>query len=121
MTWAKRWLKGTTSRKANRTCTPGSATRSSPSSSCRLRSRRSFSVSSRPEPVCGSSTIPAGAYPCRVAAWDDDDDWVGEPPEGHYSRDRADPAFWRGMRPFSITAAGIGIALLILVVVIVLH
>ncbi|MCW3006711.1 MAG: hypothetical protein JWP17_1337, partial [Solirubrobacterales bacterium] len=24
---------------------------------------------------------------------DDDDDWVGTPPEGHYTRDRADPAF----------------------------
>jgi hypothetical protein len=24
----------------------------------------------------------------------DDDDWVGEPPEGRYSRDRAKPDFW---------------------------
>jgi hypothetical protein len=53
--------------------------------------------------------------------WDDDDDWVGEPPEGHYSRDRANPGFWRGTRPLSITAAGMGIVLLILVAVIVLH
>ena len=54
-------------------------------------------------------------------AWDDDDDWVGEPPEGHYTRDRADPAFWRSAKPLSITAAGIGIVLLILVVVLLLH
>jgi len=27
--------------------------------------------------------------------WDDDDDWVGEPPEGRHSSDRADPGFWR--------------------------
>ena len=27
-------------------------------------------------------------------ALDDDDDWVGEPPEGRYSRDRAKPEFW---------------------------
>ena len=53
--------------------------------------------------------------------WDDDDDWVGEPPEGHYTRDRADPLFWRSKRPLSITAAGIGVALLILLAVIVLH
>ncbi|HEY1778228.1 MAG TPA: hypothetical protein VGG41_18875 [Solirubrobacteraceae bacterium] len=26
---------------------------------------------------------------------DDEDDWVGTPPEGRYSRDRADPDFWR--------------------------
>ena len=24
----------------------------------------------------------------------DDDDWVGEPPEGRYTRDRAKPAHW---------------------------
>jgi hypothetical protein len=24
----------------------------------------------------------------------DDDDWVGEPPEGRYTRDRAKPDFW---------------------------
>ena len=24
----------------------------------------------------------------------DDDDWVGEPPEGRHSRDRAKPGFW---------------------------
>src|ERR687896_1375990 len=48
VTSAKRWLNGTTSRNANSTCTPGSATRSSPSISWRLRSSRSDSVSSRP-------------------------------------------------------------------------
>ena len=26
---------------------------------------------------------------------DDEDDWVGTPPEGRHSRDRADPEFWR--------------------------
>ena len=25
----------------------------------------------------------------------DDDDWVGIPPEGRHTRERADPAFWR--------------------------
>jgi hypothetical protein len=24
----------------------------------------------------------------------DDDDWVGTPPEGHITRDRANPSFW---------------------------
>jgi hypothetical protein len=53
-----------------------------------------------------------------VSGWDDDDDWVGEPPEGRYTRDRADPDFWRRTRmPLSITAAGIGIVLIVLVLI----
>jgi hypothetical protein len=53
-----------------------------------------------------------------VARWDDDDDWVGEPPEGRHSRDRANPDFWRNMGPpLSITAAGTGIVLIVLLLV----
>jgi hypothetical protein len=55
-----------------------------------------------------------------VGAWDDEDDWVGEPPEGFYTRDRAKPDFWRGKAPLSIAAAGIGIALLILLIAVLL-
>jgi hypothetical protein len=44
----------------------------------------------------------------------DDDDWVGEPPEGRYTRDRAKPEFWRNQRPVSIAGFGIGVVLLIL-------
>ena len=47
----------------------------------------------------------------------DDDDWVGEPPEGRHTRDRAKPDFWASQRPLSYTAGAIGIVLLILVVV----
>lgn len=49
--------------------------------------------------------------------WDDDDDWVGEPPEGHYTRDRAKPEFWSGVRFVSIAGAAVGIALLVLLIV----
>jgi hypothetical protein len=53
-----------------------------------------------------------------MTAWDDDDDWTGEPPEGHISRDRANPGFWHENRtPLSITGVGVGIALIILVIV----
>lgn len=52
--------------------------------------------------------------------YDDDDDWVGEPPEGRYTRDRAKPEFWAGKRPPSIAAAGIGLVLLILLLVMLL-
>ena len=51
---------------------------------------------------------------------DDDDDWVGTPPEGHYTRDRAKPEFWRNQRPPALAAAAIGIVVLILIVVILL-
>jgi hypothetical protein len=50
-----------------------------------------------------------------LMSWDDDD-WVGEPPEGRYTRDRAKPEFWRQPWPW----AGAGTALLLLIVVVVL-
>ncbi len=53
-------------------------------------------------------------------AWDEDEDWTGEPPEGRHSRDLADPGFWAGQRPLSITAAGVGIVLVVLIVVLLL-
>jgi hypothetical protein len=48
-------------------------------------------------------------------SWDDDD-WVGEPPEGRYSRDCAKPEFWRRPWPW----AGAGTALLLVIVIVVL-
>ena len=50
-------------------------------------------------------------------AWDDDEDWVGEPPEGRHSRDRAKPDFWRENWPVRLTGVGIVIALIILAIV----
>jgi ABC-type lipoprotein release transport system permease subunit len=47
----------------------------------------------------------------------DDDDWVGEPPEGRHNRERARPEFWRSNVPLSITGIGLGVALLILLIV----
>ena len=54
---------------------------------------------------------PAGT----LAPWHDDDDWVGTPPEGRHSRDRADPGFWANQ--WQPAAAG---AVLFVLVVIVL-
>jgi hypothetical protein len=49
---------------------------------------------------------------------DDDDDWVGTPPEGHHDASRARPDFWADNRtPLSITGIGVGIALIILLIV----
>jgi hypothetical protein len=52
--------------------------------------------------------------------WDDDDDWVGEPPEGRYTRDRANPRFWRLQRPPEIIALVFVLAVVALVLVLVL-
>ena len=52
-------------------------------------------------------------------AWDDDDDWVGEPPEGRYSADRADPEFWRTQRPVQLIGAAVLVGLVVLVVVLI--
>lgn len=51
----------------------------------------------------------------------DDDDWVGTPPEGRYTADRARPDFWWRQRPIVPVAGLIGaIALLVLVLALVL-
>jgi len=53
--------------------------------------------------------------------WDDDDDWVGEPPEGRHSADRSRPEFWRLQRPPEIIAVAVVAAIVVLVVVLILH
>jgi len=46
----------------------------------------------------------------------DDDDWVGTPPEGRYSSDRANAGFWRNQPQ----AAAAGAILFVLVVIVLL-
>jgi hypothetical protein len=48
----------------------------------------------------------------------DEDDWVGEPPEGRYTRDRADAGFWQ--RQWQPAAAGAVLFVLIVVVVLII-
>jgi hypothetical protein len=46
----------------------------------------------------------------------DDDDWVGTPPEGRHSRDRADPGFWRRDFPAQTIVYGlIGLGIVVVV------
>jgi hypothetical protein len=52
---------------------------------------------------------------------DDDDDWIGEPPEGHHSADRARPDFWRLQRPPELIAAAVIAAVVVAVLVLVLR
>jgi hypothetical protein len=49
----------------------------------------------------------------RMAARDDDD-WVGTPPEGHITRDRAKPEFWQNQ--WQPAAAGAVLFVLIVIV-----
>lgn len=48
---------------------------------------------------------------------DDDDDWVGTPPEGRYTRDRADAGFWA--RQWQPALAGAILFVLIVIVLII--
>lgn len=47
--------------------------------------------------------------------WEDDEDWVGTPPEGRHSRERADPDFWRRHVPVSIAGALIVVVAVIVI------
>ena len=53
-------------------------------------------------------------------AWKDEDDWVGEPPEGRHSADRAKPEFWRTQRPPQVLAGIVLFALIVLGIVLLL-
>jgi hypothetical protein len=54
-----------------------------------------------------------------MARWGDDD-WVGEPPEGRYGAERADPDFWRRDWRRALAGAGMAIAVIVLIVVLLL-
>jgi hypothetical protein len=53
-----------------------------------------------------------------MSGWDDDDDWVGTPPEGHHTRDQAKPEFWLRQRPATIASGVLGILVIIVIVLI---
>jgi hypothetical protein len=52
-----------------------------------------------------------------MSRFDDEDDWVGTPPEGHHTRDRAHPEFWWRQRPVSLVAVGLGLVVIVLIVI----
>lgn len=53
-----------------------------------------------------------------MATKEEDENWVGTPPEGFHSRDQADPDFWRAQYVGYLKGAGILVALVVLVTVI---
>jgi hypothetical protein len=56
-----------------------------------------------------------------VTPYDDDDDWIGTPPEGRYTRDRAKPDFWRHQRPRSIAAVGLMLVVIVVIIIAITH
>jgi hypothetical protein len=56
-----------------------------------------------------------------MSPYDDDEDWVGTPPEGRYTRDRAKPEFWWRQRPVSVAAVGLFVVIVVLILIAVLH
>lgn len=48
----------------------------------------------------------------------DDDDWVGTPPEGRYTRDRARPEFWSRQGALALGAVGLGLAIVVVIVLV---
>jgi hypothetical protein len=51
---------------------------------------------------------------------DDDDDWVGTPPEGRHSRDRAKPEFWRDQWQGRAITGAVVLVLIVVVLILVL-
>ena len=48
---------------------------------------------------------------------DDDDDWVGEPPEGRYTRDRANPGVWQNHWQEAVATALLGVVAIVAVII----
>lgn len=54
-----------------------------------------------------------------MSGWDDDD-WVGEPPEGRYTSDRAKPGFWWQSKAALFGFLGLAFLIVLLLLVVVL-
>jgi hypothetical protein len=52
-----------------------------------------------------------------MSPYDDDDDWVGTPPEGHYTRDRANPSFWANHWQEAAATALLGVVAIVAVII----
>jgi hypothetical protein len=50
----------------------------------------------------------------------DDDDWVGEPPEGRYPRSRSRPGFWENQWQAAAAYAVLGVFIIVAVLLVVI-
>lgn len=53
-----------------------------------------------------------------MAGYRDEDDWVGEPPEGRYTRDRAKPEYWANRGRLAWVVFGVLVLILIVILII---
>ena len=65
----------------------------------------------------GAGSATAASLPWDAVAMADDDDWVGEPPEGRHSRDRAKPEFWRNQWQAIAATSILGVLVIVVVIV----
>jgi hypothetical protein len=61
--------------------------------------------------------VRSGYNRLTMSPYDDDDDWVGTPPEGHYTGDRANPTFWQNHWQEAVATAVLGVAALIALII----
>src|SRR3954467_576475 len=115
-----RWLWKTRKESPRRRSTDAGCTRSGSHGSIVLRpasTRRRIVPSDRTDWGAGSATAASVAWDAVAMA--DDDDWVGEPPEGRHTRDQAKPEFWRNQWQAIVATSILG-GLVIVVVIIAL-
>jgi hypothetical protein len=71
------------------------------------------------EPPSDQVRRDTGEHPA-MSPYDDDDDWVGTPPEGRYTRDRAKPEFWWRQKPIVPAFVGIFVVVVVILIVVLL-
>jgi hypothetical protein len=64
--------------------------------------------------------VQSGAPRGMTSVVNDDDDWVGEPPEGRHTRDRAKPAFWGNQWQAVAASSVTGVLLIVLLLIVLL-
>jgi hypothetical protein len=55
-----------------------------------------------------------------MGRWDDDDDWVGTPPEGRHSRAQAKPEHWNDLWKLTALSAAVLVVLGVILAVAIL-
>jgi hypothetical protein len=65
----------------------------------------------------GDCSATAASLPWQAVAMADEDDWVGEPPEGRHTRDQAKPEFWRNQWQAIVATSILGVLVIVVVII----
>jgi hypothetical protein len=71
-------------------------------------------------PSGGISAVTAVGFGYTSGMANDDDDWVGTPPEGHITRDRANPSFWQQNQTMLAVSGAVLFVLVVVVLILAL-